>query len=98
MDEDKGKRKRKKDNESRSQKKKKFLQIMSNAEIEEAAAMKQAKSSMLISATDKTQWNLMFFKPNEDNYNAAETLTWNIAIRGAGANQYQTSSQTHDRS
>ena len=78
MDEDKGKRKRKKDNESRSQKKKKFLQIMSNAEIEEAAAMKQAKSSMLISATDKTQWNLMFFKPNEDNYNAAETLTWNI--------------------
>ena len=74
MDEEKQTKKKKKNSEKR----KKVLQISSNAEIEETAAVKQAKSSMMISASDKSQWNLMFFSPNENNINSAEKLTWNI--------------------
>merc|ERR1712024_264891 len=71
-------KKRRKGDETHSGKKKKVLQIRSNAELEEAAAIKQAKSSMMISASDKSQWNPMFFSPNEKDINAAEKLTWNI--------------------
>ena len=78
MDEEKRTKKKKRNDGSHSEKRKKVLQISSNAEIEEAAAVKQAKSSMMISASDKSQWNLMFFSPNENNINAAEKLTWNI--------------------
>ena len=78
MDEEKRTKKKKKNDRTHSEKRKKVLQISSNAEIEEAAAVKQAKSSMMISASDKSQWNLMFFSPNENNINAAEKLTWNI--------------------
>ena len=74
MEMEKRSKKRKKSDE----KKKKVLQILSNAELEEAAAIKQAKSSMVISASDKSQWNPMFFSPNEKDINAAEKLTWNI--------------------
>ena len=74
MEVEKRVKKRKKSDE----KKKKVLQILSNAELEEAAAIKQAKSSMMISASDKSQWNPMFFSPNEKDINAAEKLTWNI--------------------
>ena len=74
MEVEKRSKKRKKSDE----KKKKVLQILSNAELEEAAAIKQAKSSMMISASDKSQWNPMFFSPNEKDINAAENLTWNI--------------------
>ncbi|HAO14580.1 MAG TPA: hypothetical protein DDE71_03300, partial [Tenacibaculum sp.] len=75
MDEEKRTKKKKSD---RTEKRKRVLQISSNAEIEEAAAIKQAKASMTISASDKSQWNLMFFSPNESNINSAENLTWNI--------------------
>ena len=78
MDEEKRTKKKKKNDRTHSEKRKKVLQISSNAEIEEAAAVKQAKSSMMISASDKSQWNLMFFSPNENNINSAEKLTWNI--------------------
>ena len=61
MEMEKRSKKRKKSDE----KKKKVLQILSNAELEEAAAIKQAKSSMMISASDKSQWNPIFFSPNE---------------------------------
>ena len=64
MEMEKRSKKRKKSDE----KKKKVLQILSNAELEEAAAIKQAKSSMVISASDKSQWNPMFFSPNEKRY------------------------------
>ena len=74
MEVEKRSKKRKKSDE----KKKKVLQILSNAELEEAAAIKQAKSSMVISASDKSQWNPMFFSPNEKDINVAEKLTWNI--------------------
>ena len=74
MEEEKRVKKRKKSDGKR----KRILQILSNAELEEAAAIKQAKSSMMISATDKSQWNQMFFSPNEKDINAAEKLTWNI--------------------
>ena len=60
MDEEKRTKKKKSD---RTEKRKRVLQISSNAEIEEAAAIKQAKASMTISASDKSQWNLMFFSP-----------------------------------
>ena len=76
-DKKRAKRKRKSDG-SHSEKGKKVLQIFSNAELEEAAAIKQAKSSMMISASDKSQWNPMYFSPNEKDINAAEKLTWNI--------------------
>ena len=75
---DKEKRKKKKNDGTHSEKRKKVLQISSKAEIEEAAAVKQAKSTMMISPSDKSQWNLMFFSPNENNINSAEKLTWNI--------------------
>ena len=78
MDEEKRTKKKKKNYGTHSEKRKKVLQISSNAEIEETAAVKQAKSSMMISASDKSQWNLMFFSPNENNINSAEKLTWNI--------------------
>ena len=78
MEEEKRVKKRRKGDETHSGKKKKVLQIRSNAELEEAAAIKQAKSGMMISASDKSQWNPMFFSPNEKDINAAEKLTWNI--------------------
>ena len=78
MEEEKRMKKRRKGDETHSGKKKKVLQIRSNAELEEAAAIKQAKSGMMISASDKSQWNPMFFSPNEKDINAAEKLTWNI--------------------
>ena len=78
MEEEKRVKKRRKRDGTHSEKKKKVLQILSNAELEEAAAIKQAKSSMMISASDKSQWNPMFFSPNEKDINAAEKLTWNI--------------------
>ena len=78
MDEEKRTKKKKKSDRTHSEKRKRVLQISSNAEIEEAAAIKQAKASMTISASDKSQWNLMFFSPNESNINSAENLTWNI--------------------
>ena len=78
MDEEKRTKKKKKNYGTHSEKRKKVLQISSNTEIEETAAVKQAKSSMMISASDKSQWNLMFFSPNENNINSAEKLTWNI--------------------
>ena len=78
MDEEKRTKKKKKNYGTHSEKRKKVLQISSNAEIEETAAVKQAKSSMMISASDKSQWNPMYFSPNEKDINAAEKLTWNI--------------------
>ena len=78
MDEEKQTKRKKKNDRTHSEKRKKVLQISSNAEIEEAAAVRQAKSNMMISASDRSQWNLMFFSPNENNINSAEKLTWNI--------------------
>ena len=44
MDEEKRTRKKKKSDRTHSEKRKRVLQISSNAEIEEAAAIKQAKA------------------------------------------------------
>ena len=78
MDGEKKMRKRKKEDHGHSNKKEKELRILSNAELEEQAAIKQAKSNLMVSASDKSQWKLMFFHPNETNINGAERLSWNI--------------------
>ena len=67
MDEEKRTKKKKKNYGTHSEKRKKVLQISSNAEIEETAAVKQAKSSMMISASDKSQCTMRFQKKRAKN-------------------------------
>ena len=78
MDYEQNGKKRKKENFDHPRKRKGGIKILSNAELEEEAAVKQAKSGMMISASDKSQWRLMFFSPNESNLNSVEKLSWNI--------------------
>ena len=54
------------------------IKLLSTAELEEIAAIKQGNSRLKVSASDSTQWHPMLFTPNEDDINAANKLTWNI--------------------
>ena len=68
-------KKRKKDSRKKN---KRTIELLSAADLEELAAIKQAKSLLKVSPSDRTQWRPMLFEPNEQNINAAHHLTWNI--------------------
>ena len=69
------KNKKEKNHEKRN---KNSIKLLSAAELEEIAAVKQAKSRLKVSASDRTEWRPMLFAPNEANINDANHLSWNI--------------------
>ena len=64
--------------EHKMKRNKNSIKLLSTAELEEIAAIKQGKSKLKVSASDRTQWHPMLFTPNEDNINEANKLSWNI--------------------
>ena len=73
------KKNKKEKNEKKHEKRNKSsIKLLSAAELEEIAAVKQAKSRLKVSASDRTEWRPMLFAPNEANINDANHLSWNI--------------------
>ena len=64
------KKNKKEKNEKKHEKRNKSsIKLLSAAELEEIAAVKQAKSRLKVSASDRTEWRPMLFAPNEANIN-----------------------------